>query len=102
MFVSVRWTYSVVATLMHFLNFQNVTELGIFLSLTVNDKSASMPTTLSLPVSWGEFETIQTIIKFAIPRFLGFDAVWGDPGLEPMPYEVQPMPPAAPSWKNLD
>lgn len=46
----------------------------MFLSISIYDKSnASGSANLSIPISWGEFEIIKTIIQYCIPRFLGLD-----------------------------
>ena len=78
---------------------------GVFLNLSVMDKTKNANDAFSVPLSYGEMEVIFSIIKFSIPRFLGFHEVWANPGMGmggsfeiPQP----PQPPAAPVWTNLD
>jgi hypothetical protein len=73
---------------------------GFFMTLSVNDKSAS-PLSYSVPVSNAEFEVLRQIMSYAVPRLLGFHDVWMNPGLGDSVVEMAPAPPAAPLWKKL-
>jgi hypothetical protein len=80
---------------------------GLFVTLAVTSKQAAGPSSigtaaagagsamLSVPVSWGEFVVIENVMKYAIPKFLGFDTVWKQapslfdaPAPPPAPYDV--------------
>ena len=67
---------------------------GVFLSLAVNDK-ATDSRTYSLPVSLAELEVIKNLMSFSIPRFLGFDCVWGGAAFND-------APPPPPLYAKLD
>ena len=78
---------------------------GVFLNLSVMDKTKNANEAFSVPLSYGEMEVIFSIIKFSIPRFLGFHEVWANPGMGMGgSFEIPqtPQPPAAPVWTNLD
>jgi hypothetical protein len=51
---------------------------SLFATLSVNSKQGApgSGTTYSVPVSWGEFVVIETVLRDSIPKFLGFDTVW--------------------------
>ena len=45
---------------------------GLFLSLTISDRAnPAANSNLLIPVSWGEFMVLDSLIRFAIPHFLG-------------------------------
>lgn len=75
---------------------------GIFLGISVIDKQNSKEsgTMLSVPLAWGEIEVITSIINYSIPKFLGFDLIWTNPGLPASDgNELNTMNPKAPQWK---
>ncbi len=73
---------------------------GLFLTLTVNDKSETVATStsLSVPVSWGEFVVVDTIMKFGIPKFIGLDSAWDSTGGS---FELPPPPPPPSVFKSF-
>jgi len=79
---------------------------GVFIGLQVNEKSvngqAPQSTTYSVPLSWGEVEVLKTLITHCIPRFLGFDKIWDNPGLSLPPGVSSPSPPPPPEWKSFN
>lgn len=46
--------------------------IGIFLSVTMNDKVTNTNGAVSIPVTWGELEVIRSIANYHIPLLLGF------------------------------
>jgi hypothetical protein len=78
---------------------------GIFVSLSITDRNnVSASGLLNLPLTWGEFFVLDSIIRYSIPRFLGMDKCFGEPG---MIYfggkdEIPPTPPPVPAYKSLD
>jgi len=78
---------------------------GIYVGLTVNDKSnPESASQISLPVSWSEFMVIDSLIRFCIPRFLGFDQCFPPPGTvyAGSKDEAVPLPPSAPAYRSLE
>jgi hypothetical protein len=45
---------------------------GLFVNMTQRDK-AGASSQLSVPITWGEFAALRTLIEFSIPRLLGWD-----------------------------
>jgi hypothetical protein len=85
---------------------------GVFASLQVNDKSRQEnKPQLSIHVSWGEYVVLESLIRYSIPKFLGFDKVWDDnvrmaqgTGMYSKgsgQYDMAPLPSEPPSWKTL-
>ena len=74
---------------------------GVFLNLLVSDKNKNANDAFSVPLSYGEMEVIFSIIKFCIPRFLGFHEVWTNPGMN-QAMSDSPNPPNAPIWTNME
>ena len=75
---------------------------GVFLGISVTDRQNSKDpgTMLSIPLAWGEIEVLTSIINFSIPKFLGFDLIWNNPGLPVSDgNEVNTMNPKAPQWR---
>ncbi len=69
---------------------------NIFLSLQIKDKSGSGKQ-FSVPLSAAEFCVLRNLIQFSLPRFVGFDCVWGS---DSSAISSVPIPPPAP-WANL-
>lgn len=45
---------------------------SVYFTLTVTNKG-EQPTSVALPVSWAEVETVKNVCRFLVPRMLGFD-----------------------------
>ena len=45
---------------------------GLFVNMSQKEKNGANAT-LSVPVTWGEFAALRTLIEFSIPRLLGWD-----------------------------
>lgn len=78
---------------------------GIFASINIVDKTnPDKSGSITLPVSWGEFMVLDSIIRFSIPKFLCIDQVFGQPGV--LNYgafnEQAPLPPPPQPWVKLD
>ena len=70
----------------------------MFVSLQVSDKSSSGPINYSIPVGWGEFEVIKSIISYSLPRLLAFDTIW-DQNMTDGSAFGGPAPPNPPEWR---
>lgn len=51
---------------------------GIFMTLQLTDKAATVSSMVSVPVTWGEVKVMSRLIEYSIPHFLGFDCVWNN------------------------
>jgi hypothetical protein len=78
---------------------------GVFVSLSVSDRAnAQASSSLSVPMSFGEVNVLDNIIRFSIPRFLGMDKSFGEPGIIYFggQSESMPTPPPPPSYKAIE
>ena len=77
---------------------------GMFISLNVNDKSnpkSPISSSMSIPISWGEYIVIESLIKYSLPKMLGFDKIW-DETTTPFSQFNAPNPPSAPIYKKFE
>ncbi len=51
---------------------------GLFVNMALRDKAAGQDETLSMPITWGEFAVMRTLIEFSIPRLLAFDRAFAE------------------------
>mmetsp|Transcript_37764 Transcript_37764/g.67684 ORF Transcript_37764/g.67684 Transcript_37764/m.67684 type:complete len:184 (-) Transcript_37764:102-653(-) len=49
---------------------------GFFFSLSISDKGNSSKSSLSIPVSIGEFGVLKSLFNYSLPHLLGFDEVF--------------------------
>jgi len=49
---------------------------GYFFSITMSDKAAASKSSLSIPVSLGEFGVLKSLFNYSLPHLLGFDEVF--------------------------
>ena len=68
---------------------------GMFFSVQVQNSDFG-PTSISIPVTWGEIEVIKCICRESITKMLGIDRAWGDEG---MSFNAPP-PLDAPEWAS--
>ena len=54
---------------------------GLFVNMTQRDKSGN--TQLSVPLTWGEFAAMRSLIDFSIPRCLGWDRALAETTIVP-------------------
>jgi hypothetical protein len=55
---------------------------GLFLNMTQRDKGGAN-TQLSVPMTWGEFAAVRSLIDFSIPRCLGWDRALAETTIVP-------------------
>ena len=55
---------------------------GLFLNMAQRDKGGAN-TTLSVPLTWGEFAAMRSLIDFSIPRCLGWDRALAETTIVP-------------------
>lgn len=72
---------------------------GAFVSLSVTNKGSGADSSmLTVPVTWAELEVVRSILRFSIPRFLGFHEVWANGGLSG---DGQPPHGQAAAWNDM-
>lgn len=69
---------------------------AMFLSLLVKEKSETSKTQV-IPLTLAEFYVFQRLLKFSIPRLIGFDCIWGGDNTY-----TAPTPEAPPAWKVIN
>jgi hypothetical protein len=70
---------------------------NLFLSLQIKDKSAAAKQ-YSLPLTGAEFCVLRNLIQFSLPRFMGFDCIWGSDNSVLSTMAVPPPP----QWAPID
>lgn len=68
---------------------------SLFLSLQVKDKGGAAKQ-YSLPLTGAEFCVLRHLIQFSLPRFVGFDCIWGSDNAVMSAVPVPPPPQWAP------
>jgi hypothetical protein len=70
---------------------------NLFVSLQIKDKSTAAKQ-YSLPITGAEFCVLRNLIQFSLPRFLGFDCIWGS---DSSVLSAMAIPPP-PQWAPID
>ena len=74
---------------------------AVFVSLSISDAIKGDKSTVSIPVTWGEYMVIDSIMRYSIPKFLGMDHSVNNFG-GGMSYELPPNPPPPQPWKQIE